>query len=64
MCVSESEKCSFFGIFGVLYFFVTLVLRFALLPYYRRIRGFGSGYYSLKKKKLFRSFDAVFYFNS
>ena len=29
--------CSFFGKFGVLCFVETLVLRFALLPYYRRI---------------------------
>ena len=29
-------KCLFFGKFGVLCFFVTPVLRFALLPYYRR----------------------------
>ena len=30
-------RCSFFGKFGVLCFVETLVLRFALLPYYRRI---------------------------
>ena len=30
------KKCSFFGKFGVLYFLETPVLRFALLPYYRR----------------------------
>ena len=51
----------FFGKFGVLSFFVTLVLRFAVLPYYRQIRDFGSGYFI---NILFRSFDAVFYFNS
>ena len=31
------KKCSFFGKFGQLCFLVTSVLRFALLPYYRRI---------------------------
>ena len=30
------KKCLFFGKFCVLYFLVTSVLRFALLPYYRR----------------------------
>ena len=33
----RGKKCSFFGKFGVLYFLVTPVLRFTLLPYYRRI---------------------------
>ena len=34
----RSKKCSFFfGKFDVLYFLVTSVLRFAFLPYYRRI---------------------------
>ena len=37
LCVSEGKKCSFFGEFGVLCFLVTPVLRFTLLPYYRRI---------------------------
>ena len=35
-CVSGGKKCSFFGKFGVLCFLETPVLRFALLPYYRR----------------------------
>ena len=35
--VSGGMKCSFFGKFGVLCFLETPVLRFALLPYYRRI---------------------------
>ena len=30
------KKCSFFGKFGVLCFLVTSVLRFVLVPYYRR----------------------------
>ena len=38
LCVSGSKKCSFFGKFGVLYFLETSVLRFALLPYYRRLK--------------------------
>ena len=37
VCVSGGKKCSFFGKFGVLCFLETPVLRFALLPYYRRI---------------------------
>ena len=37
VCVSEGKKCSFFGKFDVLCFLETTVVRFALLPYYRRI---------------------------
>ena len=33
---SGGKKCSFFGKFGVLCFLETPVLKFALLPYYRR----------------------------
>ena len=36
MRVSEDKKCSFFRILGMLCFLETPVLRFALLPYYRR----------------------------
>ena len=36
VCVSGGTECSFFGKFVVLCFLVTSVLRFALLPYYRR----------------------------
>ena len=36
VCVSGGKKRSFFGKFGVLCLLVTSVLRFALLPYYRR----------------------------
>ena len=36
-CVSGGKKCSFFGKFDLLCFLETPVLRFALLPYYRRI---------------------------
>ena len=35
-CLSRGKKCSFFGKFGLLCFLETTVLRFALLPYYRR----------------------------
>ena len=37
VCVSGGKKCLFFGNFGVLYFLETPLLRFALLPYYRRV---------------------------
>ena len=37
VCVSGGSKYSFFGKCGVLCFLVTSVLRFALLPYHRRI---------------------------
>ena len=37
MCVSGGKKCLFFGNFGVLCFLKTPVLRFAQLPYYRRL---------------------------
>ena len=36
VCLSGSKKCSFFGKFDLLCFLETPVLRFALLPYYRR----------------------------
>ena len=36
VCVSGGKKCLFSGNFGVLCFLETPVLRFALLPYYRR----------------------------
>ena len=35
-CVSGVKKCSFFGKFDMLCFLETTVLRFAVLPYYRR----------------------------
>ena len=35
-CVSGGKNCSFFGKFGVLCLLETPVLRFVLLPYYRR----------------------------
>ena len=37
MCISGGKQRSFFGKFGVLCILVTFVLRFALLPYYRRV---------------------------
>ena len=36
LCVSGGKKCSFFGKFDVLCFLKTPLLRFSLLPYYRR----------------------------
>ena len=41
------KKCSFFGKFGVLCFLETPVLRFVLLPYYRRLNLFEK-YFSSK----------------
>ena len=38
VCGSGGKNCLFFGNFGVLCFFETPVLRFALLPYYRRFQ--------------------------
>ena len=35
LCISGGKKCSFFGKFGVFCFLITLILRFALLSYYR-----------------------------
>ena len=37
-CVSGGKKCLFFGKFGVLCFLETTVLRFVLLPCYRRLK--------------------------
>ena len=36
LCVSGGKKCSFFGNFGMLYFFETPVSGFTFLSYYRR----------------------------
>ena len=36
VCVSGGKKCWFFRKFGMLCFLLTPVLRFALLPYYKR----------------------------
>ena len=38
VCVSMGRKCSFVGKFGVFCFLVTSFLRFAPLPYHRRIK--------------------------
>ena len=54
VCVSKSKKC-FFEKLSVICFLVTSVLRFALLPYYRRIDVFYmscKGYYSRKVQNL------------
>ena len=59
VCVSGGKKCSIFGKFDVLYFLETPVLRFALLPYHRRINvtfyvSFCSIRLTLRKGKTFR----------
>ena len=46
MCVSGGKKCLFFEYFGVLCFLETPVLRFAPLPYYRRVL-FASLFYAI-----------------
>ena len=47
LSVYGGKKCSFFGEFGVLCFFETPILRFALLPYYRRFLMIDNIQYSL-----------------
>ena len=49
VCASGGKKCSFFGKFGVLCFPGTPILRFALLPYYRRAMDVSSSYLSHHK---------------
>ena len=53
VCVSWGEKCSFFGKFDVLCFLEAPVLRFALLPYYRRIQYFQNLSHTTKNLLLF-----------
>ena len=38
VCVSEGKKCLFYGKVGALCFLEIPVLKFVLLPYYRRYR--------------------------
>ena len=38
VCVSGGKKCLFYGNVGALCFLETPVLKFVLLPYYRRYR--------------------------
>ena len=38
VCVSGGKKCLFYGKVGALCFLETPVLKFVLLPYYRRYR--------------------------
>ena len=40
---NKAKRCLFFGNFDVLYFLETPVLRFALLPYYRRYKHYELG---------------------
>ena len=58
-CVSGSKKCLFFGNFGVLCFLETPVLRFVLLPCYRRSRLFVDNYLQKKNKKLYLCVDVL-----
>ena len=57
MCASGDEKCSFFGKFGVFSFLKTPVLRFALLPYYRRFHTTSLFLYPLKIFQRFLMFS-------
>ena len=50
VCVSGGNICSFFGKFGVLSFLGTPVLRFALLPYYRRFKQFDNRPHNIGNK--------------
>ena len=50
--VSGCKKCSFFGKLGVLCFLETPVLRFALLPYYRRSK---EAYFGLSQTSMMES---------
>ena len=43
LSISEGKKCLFFEKFDMRCFIVTSVLRFALLPYYRRIVNISRG---------------------
>ena len=64
VCVSGSNKCSFFGKFGMLCFLETLVLRCVLLPYYRRTRLFQLGMQMLvlRTKLYTEHFPTLFWF--
>ena len=44
VCVAGGRKCLFFGKFGMLCFLEISVLRFALLPYHRRIKSLKSNW--------------------
>ena len=52
VCVSGGKKCSFFGKFSVFCFLKTSVLRFALLPYYRRVAKMLTLYWTLSQMTL------------
>ena len=64
--VSGSKNCSFFGKFGVLCFLETSVLRFTLLPYYRRIALYENMAQALSANNAFvkvvLSWKEIFYF--
>ena len=52
MCVSGGKKCSLIGKLGVLFFLLTSVLRFVLLPYYWWIFNMECTAIIKKRKKL------------
>ena len=56
VCVSGGKKCSFLGKFVMLCFLETLVLRFALLPYYRRYLFSHPTLNRLKQTKVYHTF--------
>ena len=64
VCLSGGKKCSFFGKFGLLWFFVTSVLRFFLLPYHQRfflyLKGKKKVSKNTKQKICFKSFYLVY----
>ena len=60
VCVSGGKKRSFFGKFGVLCILVTSVLRFVLLPYYRRLLITRKNYPILAWRNVFHKRDLAF----
>ena len=60
VCVSGGKKCSFFENFGVLCFLETPVLRFGLLPFYRRVLVIRKGYIY---KKMYRNEKLILHNN-
>ena len=65
MCESGGKKCSFFEKFGVLCFLVASVMTFAVLPYYRRVKGALSGLRQfLATESPLKMLKNAFYFTS
>ena len=57
--ISGGKKCSFFGKFGALCFIVTPVLRFAHLPYHRRIMVCFTSFFNGKAGKFISNIYAL-----